>query len=228
MNKKHIVVFSGAGISAESGLSTFRDSGGLWENNKIEDVATPDAWIKNPSRVLEFYNLRFQQLSRVLPNKAHLEIAKLESNFNVSIVTQNVDDLHERAGSTKVIHLHGELKSCRCSKNLDETYPMPSHGLEIGMNCPDGHQLRPNIVWFGEAVPNIDLAHEVITTADYLIIIGTSLNVYPAAGLIHFTNDNCKTLLIDPNYLDVQTTKQIIHIREKATIGIASIIDYLK
>ena len=182
---KNIVVFSGAGISAESGLGTFRDSGGLWDNYKIEDVATPDAFKKNPELVLEFYNIRRRQLLKSSPNNAHYALNKLQENYNLQIITQNIDDLHERSGSKNVLHLHGELMESKSVVD-DTVYKIDSSELILGDLCPNQGQLRPNVVWFGEAVPMMDVAIEIVKTADVFIIIGTSLNVYPAASLIHY------------------------------------------
>ena len=183
---KKIVVLTGAGISAESGLKTFRNSNGLWENYKIEDVATPQAWKADPEMVLEFYNQRRMQASKALPNQAHFSLAGLEKYFSVTIVTQNVDNLHERAGSSKVIHLHGELTKARSSKNPSLIYKINDKRIEIGDHCDDGHQLRPHIVWFGEDVPLISEVIPYFQSADIAIVVGTSLSVYPASGLIDY------------------------------------------
>ena len=198
MIKKKIVVLSGAGISAESGISTFRDANGLWENHRIEEVASPDGFLKNPELVLNFYNLRRRQLKEVKPNAAHVILAELEGNFDVDIITQNVDDLHERAGSTKVTHLHGELKKVRSIDNEDKIYDW-ENDLNIGDQDERGVQLRPHIVWFGEMVPEMEKASEIVSKADILIIIGTSMQVYPAASLIHNASKNCEIFVIDPN-----------------------------
>ncbi|MBL4708270.1 MAG: NAD-dependent deacylase [Flavobacteriales bacterium] len=195
---KHIVVFSGAGMSAESGLKTFRDNGGLWENYKVEDVATPQAWAKDPEMVLHFYNLRRTQLFKAKPNQAHFSIAELEKKYKISVITQNIDDLHERAGSTNVIHLHGELKKVRSERHTDLIYQWDKEELHLGENCELGFQLRPHVVWFGEEVPMMELAFRVSQTADILIVVGTSLNVYPAANVVNFVPDNCINYLIDP------------------------------
>lgn len=227
MSKKKVVLLSGAGISAESGLNTFRDQGGLWENHRIEDVATPDAWAKNPQLVLEFYNMRYKQLAEVNPNSAHLALAHLDSIFDTSIVTQNVDDLHERGGSKKIIHLHGSLTTAKSSGNDNYIIPMPIDGLKIGDLCPEGFQLRPNIVWFGEMVPNMQLAETIVKETDTLIIIGTSLNVYPAAGLAYMTRPECQIILIDPNDLQVSFPKEILHIKKPATQAMPVLFDIL-
>jgi len=195
---KHLVVFSGAGMSAESGLKTFRDNGGLWENHRVEEVATPEAWEQNKELVLRFYNMRRTQLFKSEPNNAHKILAQLENKYHISVITQNIDDLHERAGSKNVIHLHGELKKAQSEKFPELVYDWEKEEIEIGDLCERGFQLRPNVVWFGEAVPKMIVAEEVANTADILIVIGTSLNVYPAAGLIHSVPSNCKKFLIDP------------------------------
>lgn len=225
MEKKKLIVFSGAGMSAESGIDTFRDSGGLWEKHRIEDVATPEAFMRNPKKVLDFYNMRLKQLQTVEPNKAHLAIARLEeeTTYDVSVITQNVDDLHERAGSSKVYHLHGELTKCKSSGNESHVIDMPMEGLKVGDLCPSGYQLRPNIVWFGEMVPAMDVAIDIVTKADILIVIGTSLNVYPAAGLAQMAPRHADVYLIDPGTFDF-LADNVIHIRKKATEG----MKYLK
>lgn len=196
--KKKIVVLSGAGISAESGIKTFRDADGLWENHKIEEVASPEGFAKNPELVLEFYNQRRRQLDEVQPNEAHKILAELEKNFIVEIITLNVDDLHERAGSTNVLHLHGELKKARPVDNDQIILPCNSD-IHLGDCDERGVQLRPHIVWFGETVPEMEKAVEIASNADIFIIIGTSLQVYPAAGLIHEIPEHCELYLIDPN-----------------------------
>lgn len=215
--KKKVAVLTGAGISAESGLNTFRDQGGLWENHRIEDVATPTAWAKNPELVMEFYNMRYRQLRDVSPNDAHFALAKLDSVFDMTIITQNVDDLHERGGSKNILHLHGSLTTCKSSGNDNYITDMPIDGLKTGDKCPEGFQLRPNIVWFGEMVPNMQIAESIVRESDILIIIGTSLNVYPAAGLAYISKDNCQIILIDPNEVQVQFPKEILHIKKPAT-----------
>lgn len=223
---KKIIVFSGAGISAESGLKTFRDSDGLWENYNINEVATPEAWKNNPKLVLDFYNLRRKQVVEAKPNKAHFSIAELEKHFDVNIITQNIDDLHERAGSTKVLHLHGEILKAR-SSSTNETYPINGHELKLGDKCPHNSQLRPDVVWFGEAVPNMVKAMEICQNADYLIIIGTSLTVYPAANLVEFVPENCTKYLIDPNQINTYGIKNLKVINKKASIGIPILADNL-
>lgn len=212
-------------MSAESGIKTFRDTGGLWENNRIEDVATPEAFAKDPERVLEFYNQRFFQLKQVEPNEAHYRVAALEKNnqFKVKVITQNVDDLHERSGSTKVLHLHGELTKCRSSGDETHIQNMPDEGIKLGDLCPKGHQLRPHIVWFGEMVPAMDKAIEIVSRADMLIVIGTSLNVYPAAGLAQMTSAHAKVYLIDPGDFDYLDPK-IKHIKKPASAGLVDLL----
>ena len=220
---KNIVVFTGAGISAESGLGTFRDSGGLWDNYKIEDVATPDAFKKNPQLVLEFYNIRRRQLLSSSPNSAHYALNKLQQNFNLQIITQNIDDLHERSGSNNVLHLHGKLRQSKSTLD-NKLYEIEGSELILGDLCPNGAQLRPNVVWFGEAVPMMDVAIEIVKTADIFIIIGTSLNVYPAASLIHYTSNSCEKYIIDPNADDYQGINVI---RKKASESVPILVDQL-
>lgn len=193
-----IAVLTGAGISAESGIKTFRDSGGLWEGHDVMEVASPQGWSKNPENVLRFYNLRRQQLKEVKPNKAHIALAELERHFDVNIITQNVDDLHERAGSKNVIHLHGELLKVRSERDENFVYPCQKD-IAIGDLAEDGHQLRPDIVWFGEAVPKIEMAAEIFSQCHIAMVIGTSLQVYPAAGLVNYAPPEAKVFLIDPN-----------------------------
>lgn len=220
---KKIVVFTGAGISAESGLGTFRDSGGLWDNYKIEDVATPEAFKKNPELVLEFYNIRRRQLLSSTPNSAHYALNKLQQNFNLQIITQNIDDLHERSGSNNVLHLHGKLRQSKSTLD-NKLYEIEGSELILGDLCPNGAQLRPNVVWFGEAVPMMDVAIEIVKTADIFIIVGTSLNVYPAASLIHYTLNSCEKHIIDPNADDYQGINVI---RKKASESVPILVDQL-
>jgi len=214
---KKLVVLTGAGISAESGISTFRDSGGLWDKYRIEDVATPEAWEKNPELVLDFYNQRRKQLLSCQPNEAHYLLVKLEKYFDVHIITQNIDDLHERAGSKNVLHLHGELRKAQSTIDPNLIYDIEGWELKLGDKCEKGSQLRPYVVWFGEPVPKIVEAEKITETADIFVIIGTSLKVYPAAGLLQFVPYNSPIFVIDPN--DVFTWRKTIHIKEKATIG---------
>ena len=194
---QNIVVFTGAGISAESGLDTFRDSGGIWEQFKIEDVATPDAFERNPELVLDFYNLRRKQLLESKPNAAHISLNKLSEKYNLHIITQNIDDLHERSGSENVLHLHGKLMESKSSIDDSLIYPIKGVDLKIGDLCKNGSQLRPNVVWFGEPVPKMIDAISITKKADIFIVIGTSLNVYPAASLLNYTNNAKRIILID-------------------------------
>lgn len=196
--QEHIVVLTGAGISAESGLSTFRDNGGLWEQHSVYDVATPEAFERNRELVLRFYNERRRQLLSVQPNPAHRLLAELESRYRVTVVTQNVDDLHERGGSSNVLHLHGELTKARSSVNPELIYDIGYNDIKPGDTCDLGAQLRPHIVWFGEEVPMLDAAAEVVRTADQLLIVGTSLQVYPAAGLVYEVDIDVPITVIDP------------------------------
>ncbi len=197
-SRKHIVVLSGAGMSAESGLRTFRDNGGLWEDHRVEDVATPEAWRRDRALVLRFYNERRKALLAAEPNEGHRIIAGWEQSHRVSVITQNVDDLHERAGSTRVLHLHGELMKARSTADPTLVYPMTGWELREGDKCGKGSQLRPHIVWFGEEVPLMPLAAEVAGTADILVVVGTSLQVYPAAGLAFCAPSRARRVLIDP------------------------------
>ena len=220
---KRIVILSGAGMSVESGLGTFRGGGGLWDNYPVEQVATPEGYAANPALVLEFYNKRRSELLTVQPNEGHRLVASLEEYFDVTVVTQNVDDLHERAGSTNVIHLHGELmKACssRQPQNSDYVITLPSAATElhIGDLAADGSQLRPFIVWFGEAVPKIDAAIDAVEAADVLLIVGTSLQVYPAAGLYRFAKHDTPIYIIDPKDVPVRDGR-ITHIKDVATKG---------
>ena len=203
LEQMNIVILTGAGISAESGLGTFRSSGGLWEKFKIEDVATPMAWKKNPELVLNFYNERRKQCKQAEPNKAHIALAELAKHFTVSIITQNIDDLHERAGSKDITHLHGEILKGKTSELTNEYFDI-TKDIKLGDKDDNGKQLRPHVVWFGEAVPEMDKAEQISLTADIFIVIGTSLNVYPAANLINRTKDNCELILIDPNELKIK------------------------
>ena len=215
--KKKLVVFSGAGSSAESGVQTFRDSNGLWENHRVEDVASPEGFTKNPQMVLDFYNARRRQLNDIKPNKAHLILAELEKHFDVEIITQNVDDLHERAGSTKVIHLHGELKKAR-PVNSDSNIILWEKDLNVGDLNFEGIQLRPHIVWFGEMVAEMEKAIEITSHADFFLVVGTSMSVYPAAGLIHYIPKTCKVFVIDPN-LENSYTETENYFKTSATEG---------
>jgi NAD-dependent protein deacetylase/lipoamidase len=222
---KHIVVLSGAGMSAESGLKTFRDANGLWEGHDVMEVASPEGFARNPELVLDFYNQRRRQLLQVQPNAAHVGLAELEKLHKVSIVTQNVDDLHERAGSSNVIHLHGELLKVR---SIYDEFNVKywRDDLVIGDVCEKGYQLRPHIVWFGEAVPLIPKAITICETADVLLIIGTSMQVYPAASLMHYVKPNTKIFYIDPNPA-INSNAQFTVVAETATKGLSKVIDLL-
>jgi NAD-dependent deacetylase len=217
--KKKLVVLSGAGISQESGLKTFRDMDGLWENYAVEDVASIDGWYRNPELVLDFYNQRRKQLYEAKPNAGHYGIADLEKWFDVSVITQNVDDLHERAGSSKVLHLHGELRKVRSSIDSSLIYTLDGWELKIGDKCEKGSQLRPHIVWFGEAVPAIYEAIPIVENADIVVVIGTSLAVYPAAGLVHYAKPGAPVFVVDPNRPEV-ALKNVVYIDEKAGTGV--------
>ncbi len=218
---KTLVILTGAGMSAESGVSTFRDAGGLWEQHRIEDVATPEAFRKNPELVLRFYNERRKQLLTVEPNQGHIGLAELEQHFNVQIITQNVDNLHERAGSSHILHIHGELMKARSTGPGAEVYDINPEKIElnIGDKCPKGYQLRPHIVWFGEAVPEIENAIRIVEKADILAIIGTSMQVYPAAGLINYIPTGIPIYLIDPNEVNIYA-KNVTVIRKGASEGV--------
>ncbi len=226
MAKKKIVVFTGAGISAESGLKTFRDSGGLWEEYNVEDVATPEAWAKNPELVLEFYNMRRRQAINAKPNDAHNALALLEKKFDVQIITQNIDDLHERAGSKKVLHLHGEINKSRSSVDEKLVYPIKKD-IQLGQLCEKGSQLRPHIVWFGEFVPMMEAAYELASSAEIFIIIGTSLNVYPAAGLVNYAPERASKYLVDPSAFTKDYISNLTIIKETAGKGVPELVDRL-
>ncbi len=213
---KRLVILTGAGMSAESGISTFRDSNGLWQNHRIEEVASPEAWARNPEMVLEFYNQRRKQLFEVKPNAGHRALVQLEEKFEVQIVTQNVDDLHERAGSSRVLHLHGELKKARSTVDPHLIYELDHWELKLGDKCEKGSQLRPHIVWFGEDVPMLEEAVKQVKEADIFMVVGTSLVVYPAAGLIHYVERNVRKYYVDPNAFTVQGIANLEVIREKA------------
>lgn len=226
MARRKITVLTGAGVSAESGISTFRDSDGLWENHNVEDVASIEGWYRNPELVLDFYNMRRAQLQQVRPNAAHMAIASLEEEYDVTVVTQNVDNLHERAGSTRIIHLHGELTKVRpenCCNEMDgfseETvFDIGADEIHLGDMAPNGAQLRPHIVWFGEAVPKIDAAIDAVEAADILLIVGTSLQVYPAAGLYRYAKMQTPIYIIDPKDVPVRDGR-LTHIKDVATNG---------
>ena len=226
--KKKIVVLTGAGMSAESGIATFRDTDGLWENHRVEDVASPQGFRVNPKLVLDFYNSRRKELLHVKPNEGHIGLAELEKEYDVTIVTQNVDNLHERAGSSDVVHLHGELMKSRSSRDPSVIYEMDEDNIEINIGdmCELGTQLRPDIVWFGEAVPMIETAAKLVQKADIVVIIGTSLNVYPAAGLVDYAKPDTPIYLIDPK--DVRGGRRNIHFIQKgASEGVKELTEIL-
>ncbi|WP_029285188.1 NAD-dependent deacylase [Pedobacter sp. R20-19] len=214
-----LVVLTGAGISTESGLKTFRDADGLWEGYNIYDVATPEAWERNPELVQQFYNERRMQVLAAQPNAAHFALAALERNFDVEIITQNIDDLHERAGSTKVTHLHGIITKSQSDLKPTYTYPIQGAELKMGERCEFGSQLRPHVVWFGEAVPMIEVAAKICKQADVFILIGTSLAVYPAAGLIDFVPSITRKYIIDPKTPDLKRYKNVVSIEKNAVEG---------
>jgi len=218
-----LVVLTGAGISAESGLRTFRDSDGLWEGYNVYDVATPEAWERNPELVQAFYNERRKQVLAAEPNKAHYVLAELEKNFDIEIITQNIDDLHERAGSSKVTHLHGIITKSQSNLQPDLTYSIKGSEIKMGELCELGTQLRPHVVWFGEAVPMIDVAAKICQQADVFVLIGTSLAVYPAAGLIDFVPSITPKYIIDPKTPNVRRYKNIINIEKSAVSGITDL-----
>ena len=224
---KTIVVLTGSGISAESGISTFRDKGGLWEQYDIEDVATPEAFERNPELVLEFYNQRRKQLFEVEPNAAHYALAKLEQAYDVQIVTQNVDDLHERAGSSNVLHLHGELKKARSTADPSLIYELDSWQLNPGDKCEKGSQLRPHVVWFGEPVPMMQDAVRITSKADICMVIGTSMNVYPAAGLVDYVPEGTPVYLVDPNASKPFGIKNLELYKQKAGEAVPEIAENL-
>ncbi|HRS54319.1 MAG TPA: Sir2 family NAD-dependent protein deacetylase [Bacteroidales bacterium] len=223
--QKLLVVFTGAGVSAESGLSTFRDSGGLWCNYNIYDVASPEGWAKDFKLVLNFYNQRRKNVIEATPNPAHYAIAKLESKYNVYVITQNIDDLHERAGSTKVIHLHGEIRKARSTINPNLKYEIKGYELNPGDLCELGSQLRPDVVWFGEEVSLIEEAYKITRLANCLIIIGTSLNVYPAANIIYVAPPNIPKYFIDPKASEIKNIYNLKIINKKASEGVPLLVE---
>jgi NAD-dependent protein deacetylases, SIR2 family len=225
--KRKLVVLTGAGISAESGLKTFRDTDGLWEGYNVYDVATPEAWKRNPAMVQDFYNQRRKQVLEAKPNAAHKALADLEEFFDVHIITQNIDDLHERAGSTKVTHLHGVITRSQSDLNPDLTYPINGWELKTGEYCELGAQLRPHVVWFGEDVPMIGPATSICSKAHVFMLIGTSLAVYPAAGLINFVPRTTVKYIIDPKIPEVDHYKNIVKIEKTATAGVAEVVKML-
>ena len=225
---KKLVILTGAGMSAESGIKTFRDSGGLWEQYKVEEVASIEGWYRNPDLVQKFYNERRRQLENAVPNAGHTGLVEMEKLFDVQIITQNVDDLHERAGSTKVLHLHGLLTQARSSKDPERIIDIGYRDILRGEKAPDGSPLRPNIVWFGEAVPAMETASDIASQADIFAVIGTSLNVYPAAGLIHYVPARISVFLIDPKPVTVYTNHKVDYITEGAGKGVAILAEKLK
>lgn len=227
--KPKLVVFTGAGISAESGIKTFRDSGGLWEEFDINEVATPQAWEKNQKLVLDFYNKRRKQVLQAQPNKAHYALVELEAKYDVQIITQNIDDLHERAGSKKVLHLHGEITKSRSSIDDTLVYKITGEEIKLGDTCEKGSQLRPHIVWFGEMVPLMDTAYVIAEKADLFMVVGTSMAVYPAAGIIDYSPQDIPKYLIDPSDVKINGITNLKIIKEKASIGLPKLAsDLLK
>lgn len=226
MGKKKLVVLTGAGISAESGLKTFRDSDGLWEGYDIEDVATPDAWRRNPKLVLDFYNYRRKNVLDAEPNNAHYGLAELEKDFDVSIITQNIDDLHERAGSRNILHLHGEIFKMRSEGDESLIYDIKGD-IQLGDKAEDGAQLRPHIVWFGEAVPMMDAAVPVVRSADIFVVVGTSLVVYPAAGLVNVANHSIPKFIVDKKIPYTSEVYHLITIEKPATEGVGELRELL-
>lgn len=226
--KKKLVVLTGAGMSAESGLKTFRDSNGLWENYRIEDVATPEGWAKNPQIVLDFYNERRKQAALAVPNRGHRILAELEKYFDVQIITQNVDGLHEKAGSTNVLHLHGELSKVRSVKKEDLIYEIGEKSIKLGDTAEDGGQLRPHIVWFGEMVPMIEMAADYCLNAELFIVVGTSLQVYPAAGLVGYVGTEVQKYVVDPSLPSYSfSTKNVEFIQKTAVEGLEELKEKL-
>lgn len=227
-NMKIITILTGAGISKESGISTFRDNNGLWDKYDVEKVATPKGWLENPELVIQFYNERRQQLKEVEPNEAHKQLVRLEEKYDVNIVTQNIDNLHERAGSKKILHIHGELTKAKSSGNESIVKDIGYEDMKIGDLCEEGFQMRPNVVWFGETVPLIPTAEGLAYDADIFIIIGTSLNVYPAAGLIKMVHRGAPVYIVDPS--DVVLAKyghKVTHIKKSATEGVTELVEQL-
>ena len=224
---KSLVILTGAGMSSESGIRTFRDSGGLWEEYNVEEVATPEAWIRNRDLVLRFYNERRRQLKDARPNAGHYGIAALEKYFNVHVITQNIDDLHERAGSSRVLHLHGELTKARSTADPSLIYEIGYNDIREGDKCEKGSQLRPHIVWFGEAVPMMEEAVNITSGADIFVVIGSSLNVYPAAGLVNYAPEFATLWLIDPKEVYVPVARKVEIIKSGASEGVAILTEKL-
>ncbi len=225
--RARVVVLSGAGISRESGLQTFRDGDGLWEGHRVEDVATPEAWAQNQQLVLEFYNERRRALLQAEPNAGHRELVRLEDQFDVQVITQNIDDLHERAGSSTVLHLHGELRKAQSTVDPSLIYPISGSELAVGESCEKGSQLRPFVVWFGEPVPMIEQAAKIVAEAEWLIVVGTSLAVYPAANLIYHVSPQCKVVVIDPKPPAFNFSSAVEFRTEPATVGLRQVVDDL-
>ncbi|GAB3528079.1 NAD-dependent deacylase [Pontibacter brevis] len=226
--KKRLVVLTGAGISAESGIATFRDANGLWEGHDVMEVASPQGWRKNPDLVLDFYNQRRKNAHSVEPNAGHLALADLEKDFDVRIITQNVDNLHERAGSSHVLHLHGKLFESRSTLDPGLIYPIEGWELKKGDKCERGSQLRPNIVWFGEPVPLMEQAMQETMQADIFLVVGTSLVVYPAAGLVDFVPDNVPIFVVDPNLPEMRRRPNLHRYEEKASTGMLKVAQVLR
>jgi NAD-dependent deacetylase len=227
MQKKHIVVLTGAGISAESGLKTFRDSDGLWNGYNVYDVATPGAWRKDPAMVLDFYNMRRRDVAAAMPNAAHLALAALEKDFDVTIITQNIDDLHERAGSSRILHLHGEIFKMRSEQNDALVYNITGD-IKLGDTAEDGAQLRPHIVWFEEPVPMMERAIPLMNNCDYFVVVGTSLQVYPAASLLHYAPPYLPKFIIDKKIPDIAQSPMLTVIEKPATEGVEILTTMLK
>lgn len=225
-NKKKLVVLTGAGISAESGLRTFRDSDGLWEGYEVTEVATPRAWKKNPQLVLDFYNMRRKNVADAKPNAGHYGLAELEKNFDVTIITQNIDDLHERAGSTNVLHLHGEIVKMRSERDEELVYDIRGD-IKLGDKAEDGMQLRPAIVWFEEPVPMIEKAVPIVYDADIFVVVGTSLVVYPAAGLINYAGSHIPKYIVDKRIPATGSIQNLVAIEKPATEGVKDLIEML-
>lgn len=225
--RKKLVVLTGAGMSQESGIRTFRDMGGLWEEYDVTEVATPEAWESNPELVMKFYNDRRKQLYESEPNEGHRGLADLENDFDVQVITQNIDDLHERAGSSKVLHLHGELKKVKSSRYPELIYDLDGWELKFGDLCEKGYQLRPHVVWFGEPVPAMEEAVPLVAEADIFVVVGTSLNVYPAAGLLHYAKPETPIFVVDPERPPVYL-RNVDFIDEKAGVGVALLKEKLK
>lgn len=225
--RKKIIILTGAGISAESGLQTFRDVDGLWEGYNVEDVATPEAWIRNPELVQNFYNERRKAVLDAKPNAAHLALAELEKHFDTLIITQNIDDLHEKAGSKAIIHLHGEITYGRSSRNSALLYKLEKPRIEMGELCELGSQMRPHVVWFGEQVPMISKAMHEMPQADMVILVGSSMAVYPAAGLLDLVKPGIPIYIVDPKIPNVNLPKNVVKIQEKASIGVPALVKKL-